>query len=144
MPLFPLLYLRVTLSPLPTQDLPDISLDPRFHAPTRHTNHVITMGLPNCAQIQYTHTALLPFLQLPVAALQSHVLLIYTIGICSQSANFVTTDSKYISTKLPCTSPILTPLYMAVETPPMGSIILRSTPNIHPLPLGRVPSLMRK
>ena len=32
------------------------------------------MDLPNCSQIQSTHTVFLPFPQLPVAARQSHVL----------------------------------------------------------------------
>ena len=33
--------------------------------------------------------------------------LIYTIRLCSKLANFVTTDSKYISTKPSCTSPTI-------------------------------------
>ena len=145
MPSFPLLYRLVTIAPTPTRDVPAISLDPRVHEPT---NVAQTMALWSAYPMvprssPPTQICCLSCSSILPPAKLAHCP-IYTIGLFSQSENFVTTDSKCISKKPPCTLPTLTPPYMAAETPQMGYIILSSTPNIHLLPPSRVPSPMRQ
>ena len=135
----------MTLAPLPTQDVPAIYLDPIFHAQTNVAQNMASLwaypmiirSIPPTQRWCLSCSSIFP-------PANPAYFLIYTIGICSQLANLVTTGSKCIKKKPPYTSPTMIPTSIAAETPPKGYIILSLTPNLNPLPTGQVPSPMRK